>query len=252
MVGITEKAKAGLRVAGAALAIAAITACAPIVRHHGYAPSDADLAQLQAGQTTRASVISTFGPPKTSSALVGNTDYYVYSKFSTFGPFAPREVERQVVAVDYTSGGVVRDVARSLLVTALSDKLDLNSNIDIGSGMNIPVELSDEVPYRAAIVSPEPGMEWGRMEMIAIDDDPRLEGEDLSGRCGFPVGIQHVVYDAAQAEGFDPEAYDRKLGLSEKGLTSVLVMPIGYRAKDDFFSSLKKVRKTVAESTLEL
>lgn len=112
MVGITEKAKAGLRVAGAALAIAAITACAPIVRHHGYAPSDADLAQLQAGQTTRASVISTFGPPKTSSALVGNTDYYVYSKFSTFGPFAPREVERQVVAVDYTSGGVVRDVAR--------------------------------------------------------------------------------------------------------------------------------------------
>ena len=72
--------------------------------------------------------------------------------------------------------------------------------------INIPVELSDEVPYRAAIVSPEPGMEWGRMEMIAIDDDPRLEGEDLSGRCGFPVGIQHVVYDAAQAEGFDPEA----------------------------------------------
>lgn len=58
--------------------------------------------------------------------------------------------------------------------------------------------------------------------------------------------------DACPMEGFDPEAYDSKLGLSEKGLTSVLVMPIGYRAKDDFFSSLKKVRKTVAESTLEL
>ena len=58
--------------------------------------------------------------------------------------------------------------------------------------------------------------------------------------------------DACPMEGFDPQAYDEKLGLKEKGLNSVLVMPIGYRAKDDFFSSLKKVRKTVAESTLEL
>lgn len=39
---------------------------------------------------------------------------------------------------------LVRDVARTLLVKALSDKLDLNSNIDIGSGKNIPVSLSSD------------------------------------------------------------------------------------------------------------
>ena len=70
--------------------------------------------------------------------------------------------------------------------------------------INIPVELSDEVAYRAAIVSPEPGMEWGRMEMIAIDDDPRLEGEDLSGRCDNPVGIREVVFATnGQLEAFE-------------------------------------------------
>jgi nitroreductase len=58
--------------------------------------------------------------------------------------------------------------------------------------------------------------------------------------------------DACPMEGFNPDAYDEKLNLKEKGLNSVLVMPIGYRAEDDFFSSLKKVRKTVAESTMEL
>ena len=58
--------------------------------------------------------------------------------------------------------------------------------------------------------------------------------------------------DACPMEGFSPEKYDALLNLKDKGLSSVLVMPIGYRAEDDFFADLKKVRKTVAESTLEL
>jgi len=66
--------------------------------------------------------------------------------------------------------------------------------------INIPKELTDEVSYSAAITYPLDGMEWGRMEMIAIADDPRLVGEDLSGRCGNPVGIREVVFpDAGNA-----------------------------------------------------
>jgi nitroreductase len=58
--------------------------------------------------------------------------------------------------------------------------------------------------------------------------------------------------DACPMEGFNPKKYDDLLKLSDKGLQSVLVMPIGYRAKDDMFAGFKKVRKTVAESILEL
>ncbi|MEZ4975326.1 MAG: NAD(P)H-dependent oxidoreductase [Flavobacteriaceae bacterium] len=58
--------------------------------------------------------------------------------------------------------------------------------------------------------------------------------------------------DSLPMEGFKPESYDDVLGLKQKGLQSVLIMPIGYRAEDDMFSGFKKVRKTVAESTLEL
>ena len=64
--------------------------------------------------------------------------------------------------------------------------------------IGIPPELTDEVPYRVAIVSPEPGMEWGRMEMIAIEADERLAGRDLSGRCDNPVGIREVVWELDQ------------------------------------------------------
>ena len=58
--------------------------------------------------------------------------------------------------------------------------------------------------------------------------------------------------DACPMEGFMPEKYDKILQLNQQGLKSVLVMPIGYRAKDDMFAGFKKVRKTVAESVLEL
>jgi len=58
--------------------------------------------------------------------------------------------------------------------------------------------------------------------------------------------------DACPMEGFTPEAYDKILNLNDQNLQSVLVMPIGYRAEDDMFADFKKVRKTVAESTLEL
>jgi len=58
--------------------------------------------------------------------------------------------------------------------------------------------------------------------------------------------------DACPMEGFTPEKYDEILGLKDKGLSAVLVMPIGYRAKDDMFAEFKKVRKPLSESVINL
>ena len=58
--------------------------------------------------------------------------------------------------------------------------------------------------------------------------------------------------DACPMEGFIPEKYDELLNLHEEGLQSVLVLPIGYRAEDDMFSSFKKVRKPITDSVIHL
>jgi len=58
--------------------------------------------------------------------------------------------------------------------------------------------------------------------------------------------------DSCPMEGFDPDEYDNILGLKEKGLRSVLVMPVGYRAQDDMFASLKKVRRGVDKVVIEV
>ncbi len=58
--------------------------------------------------------------------------------------------------------------------------------------------------------------------------------------------------DSCPMEGFIGMEYDRVLELNEKGLTSVLVLPVGYRAKDDMFADFKKVRKNMTDSVIEL
>ena len=58
--------------------------------------------------------------------------------------------------------------------------------------------------------------------------------------------------DATPMEGFVPGKFDEILNLKAHGLRSVLLLPEGYRAEDDMFSSFKKVRKPLEETILEL
>ena len=58
--------------------------------------------------------------------------------------------------------------------------------------------------------------------------------------------------DACPMEGFIPEKYDEVLNLKEQGLQSVLALPVGFRADDDYMASLKKVRKPLQESIIEI
>lgn len=51
--------------------------------------------------------------------------------------------------------------------------------------------------------------------------------------------------DATPMEGFDPAAVDAILGLTEKHLRSVVMLPLGYRAAEgDWLVNLKKVRRS--------
>ena len=58
--------------------------------------------------------------------------------------------------------------------------------------------------------------------------------------------------DSCPMEGFIPEKYDEVLNLQEKNLTSVLVLPVGFRAEDDIMNNQKKVRKNIEEIVLEI
>ncbi|MET6990788.1 nitroreductase family protein [Sediminicola arcticus] len=58
--------------------------------------------------------------------------------------------------------------------------------------------------------------------------------------------------DSCPMEGFVPSAYDELLELEEFGLSSVLVLPVGYRAQDDMFAEMKKVRRPLKDSIIDI
>jgi len=58
--------------------------------------------------------------------------------------------------------------------------------------------------------------------------------------------------DACPMEGIEPEKYNEILGLNEQGLSAVVVAAAGYRAPDDTYAALKKVRFPKEEVLVEV
>lgn len=102
----------GAVLAAALLLGTALGACAPIFRNHGYVPTDSDLAAVAIGADTREEVLAKLGRPTTTGVLGDQTLYYVQSRFRHYGPFAPEEVRREVLALSFTADGRLGNIER--------------------------------------------------------------------------------------------------------------------------------------------
>lgn len=100
------------RIGTAGLVLMALTACTAIYRNHGYVPSDKDLAEVVVGESTQEDVAFEVGRPSSIGVLTGSGWFYVGSRFQQRGPRAPKEIDRQVVAITFDDAGVVENVER--------------------------------------------------------------------------------------------------------------------------------------------
>ncbi len=94
------------------LVLAVLAGCAPQLRTHGNAPSEAELAQIVVGRDGRESVAGSFGPPFLKGLRGDDSWYYVESRFRHVGGLPPREVAREVVEIRFDAAGRVADIAR--------------------------------------------------------------------------------------------------------------------------------------------
>lgn len=95
----------------AAVLIAGLMAgCAPIVEQHGYTPLPSELAAIQPGVDTRATVARKIGRPSSTGIFTDQGWYYTSSKIERVTYHAPEVTERRVVAVLFNPEGVVADI----------------------------------------------------------------------------------------------------------------------------------------------
>lgn len=106
--------RSSLRWARTAVLLTAIglAGCSPQFRNHGYIPPEEDLAAIEVGSDTRESVAEKIGVPASSGVLNESGYYYVRMRTRAVGPLAPQEIDRQVVAISFSEGGVVQNVER--------------------------------------------------------------------------------------------------------------------------------------------
>ncbi len=83
------------------------------------------------------------------------------------------------------------------------------------------------------------------------DEKVNFEHAARQAYIGFGMAVAQAAFegvDSTPMEGFDPAKLDEILGLSEKGLRSVTILPLGYRQPEgDWLVNLKKVRRPVEE-----
>ncbi|WP_050930050.1 outer membrane protein assembly factor BamE [Aestuariivita boseongensis] len=92
--------------------IGTLSACATTYRNHGYVPSEDELAEVIVGVDTRDTVAETVGTPSSSGLLSDGGYYYVRSRVRHQGLREPKVVERQLVAISFSSNGVVENIER--------------------------------------------------------------------------------------------------------------------------------------------
>lgn len=108
----------------------------------------------------------------------------------------------------------------------------------------IPREAMDD--YKARL--------WGMYEPLGNDWHATHAAKQAYISFGLAIAAAaEQKVDATPMEGFDNKALDELLGLNEKGLKSVVILPLGYRdTNGDWLVNLKKYRTPKEEFITEI
>ncbi|MGZ9812436.1 outer membrane protein assembly factor BamE [Pseudoroseicyclus sp. H15] len=127
--------------AAALAAVMLLSACVAQYRDHGFVPSAEAFSTVTIGQDTRESIAERIGTPTTGGVIRGGSYYYVSSRFRHYGLLEPQEVHREVLALDFDSAGVLRNIERLALEDGRVIELDRRVTDDNLSDVSFLTQL---------------------------------------------------------------------------------------------------------------
>ncbi|WP_411895534.1 NAD(P)H-dependent oxidoreductase [Winogradskyella sp. A2] len=156
-----------------------------------------------------------------------------------------KELREKLVPVAYGQRQVAD--ASQLLVLCIQNEIDTNDVDEHFETIKSIRNTADEVldPFKAQLKS-------------TIETMPEAKKLDWAEKQAY-IALGNLMtvcaveeIDSCPMEGFIPDELDKVLNLDQHGLKSVLLLPVGFRAEDDMFASLKKVRKPISSTVVEL
>lgn len=156
-----------------------------------------------------------------------------------------KELQKQLVEHSYNQQQVYN--ASHLLVICIQDNFALE---DIDTYFELEKQIRQ---------TPDDILEKYKGQLKGIFENKSTEDKQKSAINQAYIALGNLMtvcalekIDACPMEGFNTQKYDEILGLKAKNLKSVLLLPVGFRANDDFMSTLKKVRKPINESVIKI
>ena len=158
-----------------------------------------------------------------------------------------KDKKKQVELVKYSMNQEQVAQASHILIFCIDTTIDKNYIEDYFKRIKAIRNTADDIlkPFKEYLID-----DFEKQTQNDIEDWATKQAYLAMGNLLTVCAIEEI--DSCPMEGFAPAKYDEIFKLKEKGLKSVLVMPIGYRAEDDMFADFKKVRKDVNESVLNL
>lgn len=158
---------------------------------------------------------------------------------------ANEDLKASLVPYSYDQNQVAE--ASQLLVICIQDNISDSDIINYYDTIKAIRNTSEEIlkPYKSDLIKMIRKMTIEERQQWSLNQAYIALG-NLMTVCAIE-GI-----DSCPMEGFIPEKYDDILNLKERGLKSVLLLPVGYRADNDMFAGFKKVRKPLDETIIEL
>lgn len=132
--------------------------------------------------------------------------------------------------------------ASQVIVFATETKIDealVNKYVDLIAATR-QLSLDKLEPYQQVIA--------GKVNRLAHEQ--KINWSNKQAYIGLGVLLTAAAdlgIDACPMEGFDAAKFDEILGLNKLGLTTTVIAPVGFRADDDNYSLLPKVRKPKEE-----
>lgn len=156
-----------------------------------------------------------------------------------------KELQEKFVELSYNQRQVA-DASHLLIICIKND----TTAEDINSYFNLEKETRN---------IEESTISGFRKQLLEMYENKTVEERYLSAIYQTYIALGNLMtvcalekIDACPIEGFIPEKVDELLNLKELNLSSVLMLPVGFRDENDIMSTMKKVRKPLSEMIIDI
>jgi outer membrane protein assembly factor BamE (lipoprotein component of BamABCDE complex) len=130
-----------LSVFAALAGVSVIGGCTPSVVTHGHQLDGQKLAQITPGVTSREEVARLLGTPSTVATFNDGNWYYISQRYEGANFFQQDLVAQDVVTVTFDDRGVVSDIEKSDMTTAMAIQPDPDQTRTMGNELSVIQQL---------------------------------------------------------------------------------------------------------------